>query len=66
MNIVQTQEHVYGVVLVRVGWCDFVHPGCVARIRCRVPADFTSPLALFEVIHTDPRLEQLALDDGLL
>lgn len=67
VNVVQTQEHVHSDALVRVGRRDFVvHPGRVARVRCRVPADFTSPVALFEVNHSDPRLEQLDLGDGLV
>lgn len=67
VNVVQTQEHVHSDALVRVGRHDFVvHPGRVARVRCRVPADFTSPVALFEVNHSDPRLEQLDLGDGLV
>lgn len=67
VNAVQTQEHTHDDALVRVGRRDFVvHPGRVVRVRCRVPADFTSPVALFEVNHSDPRLEQLDLGDGLV
>ncbi|KAI3370852.1 hypothetical protein L3Q82_007369 [Scortum barcoo] len=38
----------------------------IAHIKCKVPADFTSPVALFEVNHPDLNLEQLDLGDGLV
>ncbi|KAK0132160.1 hypothetical protein N1851_033046 [Merluccius polli] len=67
VNFIQTQEPTHGHALVRVGWHELVvHPGQVARIKCKVPADFTSPVALFEVNHPDLKLEQLDLGDGLV
>lgn len=67
VNFVQTQEPIHDHALVRVGRHDVVvHPGQVARIRCKVPADFTPSVALFEVNQPDMRLEQLDLGDGLV
>lgn len=51
----------------RVGRHDVVvRPGRMARIKCKVPSDFTSPVALFEVNSFDLGLEQLDLGDGLV
>lgn len=43
-----------------------VHPGQVAHIKYKVPADFTSLVALFEVSHLDIKLEQRDFGDGLV
>lgn len=67
VSVAQTREHAHGDALVRVGRRDFVvHPGHVSRVKCRVPVDFTSIVAMFEVNHSDSRLEQLDLGDGLV
>ncbi|KAF0037936.1 hypothetical protein F2P81_010810 [Scophthalmus maximus] len=67
VNLVQTQEPSHGHALVRVGRHDvLIHPGQVAHIKCKVPADFPSTVALFEVNHPDLKLEQLDLGDGLV
>lgn len=58
VNFVQTRESTQSDAVVRVGQQDvIVRPGCVALIKCKVPADFTSPVAPFEVSHPDQRLE---------
>lgn len=67
VNFLQTQEPIHGHARVRVGRHDVVvHPGQVVRIKCKVPADFTPTVALFEVNHPDLRLEPLDLGDGLV
>lgn len=67
VNFIQTQEPTHGHAMVRVGRHEVVvRPGQVAHIKCKVPADFTSPVALFEVNHPDIKLEQLDLGDGLV
>ena len=41
VNFIQTQEATHGHALVRVGRHEVVvHPGQVARIKCKMPADF--------------------------
>ncbi len=50
VNFIQTQEPTHGHALVRVSRHKVVaHPGQVAHIKCKVLADFTSPVALLEV-----------------
>lgn len=67
VNFIQTKESTHCQTRVRVSRHDVVvHPGRVAHIRCKVPADFTPSVALFEVNHPDHRLEQLDLGDGLV
>ncbi|KAL7371341.1 hypothetical protein ABVT39_025032 [Epinephelus coioides] len=67
VSCVQMQEHKRSQAQVRVGQHSFVvHPGCVALIKCKVPADFTSSMVLFEVNPIDQRLEHLDLGDGLV
>ena len=67
MNFVQTQEPIQSHALMRVGRHDVVvHHSLVVRIKCKVPADFTLTVVLFEVNHPDLRLEPLDLGDGLV
>ena len=67
VNLIQTSDPDQRHAVVRVGRQDIVvHPGHVARIKCKVPADFTSSVALFEVNHPDQRLEELDIGDGLV
>lgn len=53
VDLIQIQEPAHGHALVGVGQHE-VHPGQVARIKCKVPADFSSPV------------EQLDLGDSLV
>lgn len=47
VNFVQTYEPTISQTQVRVGRHDvIVHPGQMARIKCKVPSDFTPPVAL--------------------
>lgn len=48
-----------------LGWV-YIHPGRMARIGCKVPADFTQPVALFEANYSDLKLQQLDISDGLV
>lgn len=67
VNFVQTQEPTHNHPLVRVGRQGIViHPGSVTHLKCNVPSDFTSSVALFELHCSDPKLEQLDLGDGLV
>lgn len=67
VNFIQTPEPDQKHAVVRVGRQDIViRPGHVTRIKCKVPADFTSTVALFEVNHPDTRLEELDIGDGLV
>lgn len=67
VNYVQTRETAHVHALVRVGRQGIViHPGCVARIKCKIPSDFSVSVALFEAGNPDPKLEQLDLGDSLV
>ena len=67
VNFVQTEDTNPDYVPVRVGRHSVViHPGQATWIKCKVPAEFTPPVALFEVNHPDLRLEKLDLGDGLV
>lgn len=67
VNYVQAHEPTHSQRQVRVGRHDVVvRPGQMARIKCKVPSDFTSPVALFEVNSFNLGLEQLDLGDGLV
>lgn len=65
-NFIQTHEPSPTHTLVRVGKHDVVHPGQVTHIKCKVPANFAAPVALFKVKHPYLRLEQLHLGDVLV
>lgn len=67
VDLIQTPDPDQHHAVVRVGRQDIVvRPGYVTRIKCKVPADFTSIVALFEVNHPDTRLEELDIGDGLV
>lgn len=67
MDLIQTQETTHRHTMLRVSRHEVVvHPGQVARIKRKVPADFSPHVALLEVSHPDPNLEQLDLGDGLV
>lgn len=67
VDLIQTPAPDQRHAVVRVGRQDIVlRPGHVTRIKCKVPADFTSTVALFEVNHPDTRLEELDIGDGLV
>lgn len=67
VSLIQTPEPEQRHAVVRVGCQDIVvRPGHVTRIKCKVPADFPSSVALFEVNHPDTRLEELDIGDGLV
>lgn len=55
VNFVQTRESPR--VAVKVGRQNvIVRPGCVAHIKCKIPADFSSSVALFEVSQLEQKL----------
>ncbi|CAJ1076492.1 hypothetical protein LDENG_00266830 [Xyrichtys novacula] len=67
VNLIQTRESNWHHAMVRVSRQDIVvRPGQVTHIKCKVPADFTSSVALFKVNHPDLRLEELDIGDGLV
>lgn len=67
VNFIQTQEPAHDHALVRAGRQGIViAPGNITHLKCKVPADFTSPVALFEVNDPDSKLEQLDIGDGLV
>lgn len=43
-----------------------VRPGCVAHIKCKIPTDFSSSVALFEVSQLEQKLDDLDIGDGLV
>lgn len=43
----------------------FIHPGQVTHLRCHLPTDFNTPVALFEVSDPDIKLQAFDIADGL-
>lgn len=64
---VQTPELPQGHVAVKVGRQNvIVRPGCVAHIKSKIPTDFSSSVALFEVSQLEQKLDDLDIGDGLV